>query len=60
MDNYMNGEIDAMFFLKEMGGIALGIRGETLTTDAISSSAEAADNLNQNIDLDVTLRYLLS
>ena len=60
MDNYMNGEIDAMFFLKEMGGIALGIRGETLTTDAISNSAEAADNLNQNIDLDVTLRYLLS
>ena len=58
MENYMNGEIEAMFFLKEMGGIALGIRGQSLTTDAISKSA--ADNLNQNIDLDVTLRYLLS
>ena len=61
MENYMNGDIEALFFLKQMGGIALGIRGESLTTDAISNSAEAAGNLlNLNIDLDATLRYSLS
>ena len=61
MENYMNGDIEALFFLKQMGGIALGIRGESLTTDAISNSAEAAGNLlNPNIDLDATLRYSLS
>ena len=50
--------MQVMFFLKEMGGIALNIQ-EAVSTDANSKdSNEASAMENLNLDLDDTLRYL--